>query len=334
MRIVLDSDNTAFKAPLLAGYGARQDYVLRVARGDSANLRLEYRNGTSGSWTARSTNEDVVQLDGSKACFVGLGVATVVFTAYNGAETSLDFEVLPAPKKISILADSAVTCGYDGAAILTTDRGLADLEHGLVDIGYDYLHMTMSVSDKNLFTLGRLSDDLAPQIISLRQIFSLHAGAKIGSAKLTVKLFNGVSAKQTIKTRANKITVNSKPTKADIKACAGGVAVYLKSLEIKGGNLIAECYIINGTNRDLSGRLFYDEQGCLWIGTMRENGTVNGKCFASKWLNSLKVTVNKKSYKTFKVTYSLGSLSSNWPYGNDVDMTTLDPSQFVFSLEV
>ena len=41
-----------------------------------------------------------------------------------------------------------------------------------------------------------------------------------------------------------------------------------------------------------------------------------------------------KSYKTFKVTYSLGSLSSNWPYGNDVDMTTLDPSQFVFSLEV
>ena len=54
--------------------------------------------GFYGSYEARSTDESVVKLSGDRIKFVGTGSASVVYTAYNGAQKYLNLEVLPAPK--------------------------------------------------------------------------------------------------------------------------------------------------------------------------------------------------------------------------------------------
>ncbi|MBQ6373278.1 MAG: leucine-rich repeat protein [Clostridia bacterium] len=249
--------------------------VIKVAKGDYANARLEYDEGYGGGYTVHSSDERVLKVTGKKISFVGLGQADVICTAYNGEAVRQRFKVQPAPKKayiadpgnISKRTSKLLECSFDGYE-------------------YDYMHMK--------FTSGKKS------VASIKYDCCAF-GKKPGKAKITLKTFNGVKATRTVRVVKNKITVAGKPSKADISNLEGDSLIYLKSLElVSSSKLIAEFYAVNGTDHDIvKQRNWTSFIYCAFY--YRESHEI-----AKKEFKKIKFTKKPKgrSYGTFKLTFN------------------------------
>ena len=121
---------------------------------------------------------------------------------------------------------------------------------------------------------------------------------KPGTAKITVKTKNKKKATLTIKVKANKLTISSRPTLNDISA--GSLRISVKSVERKNnGDYVCEFYLINRAIR------YVKHFNSVSVTLSIAGNHVAGKTFS-------KVTVNsrKNSVKTFKVTFSGDSVSN------------------------
>ena len=314
MYVTLNDDWLEGSGSIQTTPGPRRDFALRVAKGDQATVRARYCNGATGTHTAASTNESILKIEGDVVRFVGVGSAAVIYTAYNGAQTRMDFQVLPAPKTVKIVGDNPITGGFKGFIGVLTNRGAWDPLTQTLDTGYDYLTLSVKSSNPKAVPLARLDDRLAFVNIGGRHSFRATAKSAGAKAKVSVKLFNSVKTSMTIKGRKNRLGISSKPDKRIIAALNGGVGAWLKSLECtSAGKLVAEYYFVNGTNQKFSGRL--DGTGAELV--------LNGQRLAWKSLDGVKVSVKKKSYVVVKVTFSGSEINTGvmelpddlWQYG-------------------
>ena len=295
------------------------DTVVRVALGDY----MQYKAGFYGSYEARSTDESVVKLSGDRIKFVGTGSASVVYTAYNGAEKYLNLEVLPAPKSVKLYADKTVKPMVEGGLIVVTDRGVWDEVDGRYDMGYDYLHMSLKMSGKDIVSATRPISNLTADNLPARFLILLSGGKKTGKAKLTCKLFNGVKDSVTVKSTENALKdINPKPDKQIIKRFEGGMGAYLKSMKYNpNGSLTAEFYFINGTDKKVSGGLDGINAVLGWF-YLNEDGELATQDIDRYTMDKMKVSVGKKSSTVIKVTYGRSGLNQymTWPYGRDLSV--------------
>ena len=315
MRLKLESDDNVSKSALYTDWGGAQGLTLRVAKGDYAEIGVDYKEGVCGSWTASSTNEAVLKASGGRIDFVGTGVASAVFTAYNGEAVRMRFQVLPAPKTAQLVGNDAVTVGFQGVTFLLTDRGYVNAEAGLVDSGYDYLHLTLSGHTGKVVRASRTELGLDEETLGLRKTYILDAKASSGSAAISAKLFNGVKAKATVKGRANKVAgIYEKPSKALVKKMAGGYTLILNSVSYSGDKLVAEFCFVNGTNRAQT----FDLYGySLAIDVLKPldldfNDYTTERVATSLYFKHKYVKVSARSWKSFKVTYTADQISKAW----------------------